>query len=273
MAKVWQVIKVGLTMAVVVIPNQLLICDKLLAQPGYSYSWERQCKAPVNTAISFPETQAAAQEALVVCDRILANTPRNSPDLFNILLRKASALHILGRYEEAIAIWDRMRSMNPNVFGGATNRADLVRDLQRYSRWESNRPIQIPNTWVKSLTEALRIITMKMKKPNYPLYSDWRLLPKTIADWSRICTKRVVLPEEFANNPTLARSIIECAVRVFLNEEYYRSNKNELEAVQRAASLFLFGSSDSAMVNSPVTVPFLQQVVNIYQKLRSASKP
>ncbi|MGA9382424.1 MAG: hypothetical protein WBV73_27000 [Phormidium sp.] len=113
---------------------------------------------------------------------------------------------------------------------------------------------------------------MNMKHPNYPLYSDWRLPPKAIADLSRICTKRVVLPEEFATNPALARSIIECAVRAFLNEKYYQSKNNELEAVRRATALYWLGTDEPTMMNSPTNAPFLQEVVNNYRRLRSASK-
>ncbi|MBE9228264.1 hypothetical protein IQ264_22840 [Phormidium sp. LEGE 05292] len=264
---------VCVTMAVVVIPNQLLISNKLLAQQGNPYTLERQCKSPIQPDISVPEKQAAAQEALVNCDRALANTPRNNPIFIDILANKAFALQTLGRYEEAIAIWDQIISIDPQR---GSNRANVVRDLQRYSRWNFNRPIQIPDTWVKALTEALRLSIMNMKRPNYPLYSDWRLPPKTIAHLSRICTKRVVLPKEFANNPTLARSIIECAVRVFLNEEYYQSNKNELEAVRRAAAVFWYGTSDYNIINnfnnSPDSADFLQNVVNNYRRLRSVSK-
>ena len=269
MAKVWQKIKIGLMMAVVVISNQLLICDKLLAQQGNRYTLERQCKTPIQPESPFPEKQAAAQEAVIACDRILANTPKNSPILVDILANKAFALQILGRYEEAIAIWDQIISIDPQR---GSNRANVVRDFQIYSRWPYNRPIQIPDTWVKALTEALRLSVMNMKRPNYPLYSDWRLTPKTIANLSRICTKRVVLPEEFVNNPALARSIIECAMRAFLNEQYYQTKNNELEAVRRATAVFYFGTADSAMILSPVEAELLQEVVNNYQRLRSASK-
>lgn len=268
MAKVWQKIKVGLMMAVVVIPNQLLVSHKLLAQPNDHRILQRQCKTPIQPEFFFPEQQAVAQEALVNCDRILANTPKNSPILVDILTNKAFALQILGRYEEAIAIWDQIISINPQR---GSNRANVVRDLERYSRWNFNRPIQIPDTWIKALTEALRLTVMKMKRPNYPLYSDWRLTAKTIANLSRVCTKRVVLPEEFVNNPALARSIIECAMRAFLNEQYYQTKNNELEAVRRATAVFYFGTADSAMINSPVEAKFLQEVVNNYRQLRSAS--
>jgi len=260
---------VGLIMAVVVIPNQLLICHKSLAQQGNRYTLERQCKTPIQPDFPLPEKQAAAQEALVACDRALANTPRNNPIFIDILANKAFALQILGRSEEAIAIWKQIESIDPQR---GSNRANVIRDLQRYSQWPFNRPIQIPETWVKALTEALRLSIMNMKHPNYPLYSDWRLAPQTIAHLSRICTKRVVLPEEFAANPALARSIIECAMRAFLNEKYYQSKNNELEAVRRAAAIYWLGTDDSAMMNSPANAPFLQEVVNNYQKLRSASK-
>lgn len=39
MAQVWREIKIALMMAVVVIANQLLMSDKLLAQPGNPYSF------------------------------------------------------------------------------------------------------------------------------------------------------------------------------------------------------------------------------------------
>lgn len=269
MAKVWQQIKIGLLMAVVVIPNQLLICDKLLAQRGNPYTLERQCKTPIQPDIALPEKQAAAQEALVACDRTLANTPRNNPIYIDLLANKAFALQILGRYEEALAIWDQIISIDPQR---GSNRANVVRDLQRYSRWNFNRPIQISDTWVKALTEALRLSIMNMNRPNYPLYSDWRLTPKAIAHLSRICTKRVVLPEEFANNPALARSIIECQMRVILNEKYYQSKNNEIEAVRRAAAIYLLGTDDFAFIKSPEDTQFLQAVVNNYRRLRSASK-
>ncbi|OKH39802.1 hypothetical protein NIES2119_05565 [[Phormidium ambiguum] IAM M-71] len=132
--------------------------------------------------------------------------------------------------------------------------------------------MQIPDTWAKALTEALRLSPFNSKQPNYPVYSDWKLTPKAIAVYSRLCTKKVVLPEEFANNPALARSIIECAVRVFLNEEYYQTKNNELEAARRAAAIFWFGTADSVIIDSPREAEFLQEVVNNYQKLRSASK-
>ncbi|WP_084555000.1 tetratricopeptide repeat protein [[Phormidium ambiguum] IAM M-71] len=259
----------SLMITVVVIPNQLLICDKLLSQPSDQRILQRQCKTPIQPEFFFPEEQGVAQEALVACDRALANTPKNSPILIDILANKAFALQILGRYEEAIAIWDRIISIDPQR---GSNRANVVRDLQKYSRWNFNRPIQIPDTWAKALTEALRLSPFNSKQPNYPVYSDWKLTPKAIAVYSRLCTKKVVLPEEFANNPALARSIIECAVRVFLNEEYYQTKNNELEAARRAAAIFWFGTADSVIIDSPREAEFLQEVVNNYQKLRSASK-
>lgn len=261
---------VCVTMAVVVIPNQLLISNKLLAQPGNSYTLERQCKSPIQPETPFPEKQAAAQEALVNCDRALANISRNNPIYIDILANKAFALQILGRYEEAIAIWKQIESIDPQR---GSNRANVVRDLERFSRWYSNRQIQISDTWVKTLTEALRLTIVNLKQPNFPVYSDWKLPPKAIADLSRLCTKKVILPEQFAANPALARSIIECAVRVFLNEEYYQSKNNELEAVKLAAAVFWFGTSDANIINNvPGSGEFLQNVVNNYRRLRSASK-
>jgi tetratricopeptide (TPR) repeat protein len=268
MAKIGQVIKVTLTIAVVLIPSQLLISHKLLAQPSDRYSSQRQCKAPVISGFS-PEQQGVAQEALVNCDRALANTLRNNPNYVDILANKAFALQSLGRYEEAIAIWNQIISIDPQR---GSNRANVVRELETFSRWYSNRPIQISDSWVKALTEALRLTILNTKQPNYSVYSDWKLTPRGIAYLSRLCTKKVVLPEQFATNPALARSIIECAVRVFLNEEYYQSKNNELEAVRRAAAVFWFGTADSVIINSPGEAAFLQEVVNNYQKLRSASK-
>lgn len=256
---------VGLTIAIVSISNQFLIPQSLLAQQRESYSLERQCKAPLTNPFALPEQQAAAQEALVACDRALANTPNNSPNFIDILANRAFALQILGRYEEAIASWDRIISIAPQR---GSNRANVVRELERDSWWYSTRPIQISDSWVKALAEALRLAIADMKPPNYPVYSDWRLQPKTIARLSRLCTKKVVLPEQFAANPALARSIAECGVRVFLNEEYYQSQNNELEAVRRAAAVFWYGTADPRIINRE-SAEFLQKVANNYQQLRS----
>lgn len=262
---------VGLTIAVVFISNQLQTSQTLLAQQSDRYSLVRQCKAPINSPeIARPEQQAAAQEALLACDRALANSPKNSPNLIDILANKAFALQALGRYEEAIATWDRSLSIDPNR---AANRANVVRELERYSRWYSNRTIQISDSWVKALAEALRLTIVNMKQQNFPVYSDWQLLPKPIANLSRLCTRKVVLPEQFAANPALARSIVECGVRVFLNEEYYQSQNNELQAVRRAAAVFWYGTSDPKIINSlPGSGEFIQKVVNNYQQLRSSPK-
>lgn len=267
MAKVWQVIKVGLMIAVVIIPNQLLLSHKLLAQQSDNYSLQRLCKVPLQPPMA---EEAVAQEALVACDRALANTPKNSPMLVNILANKAFALQILGRYEEAIAIWDQIISIDPQR---GSNRANVVRELERFSRWYSNRPIQISDSWVKALAEALRLTIFNTKQPNLPVYSDWKLPPKAIANLSRLCTKKVVLPEQFAANPALARSIVECGLRVFLNQEYSQTQKNELEAAWRAAAIFWYGTSDAKIINSlPESANFLQNVVNNYRRLRSASQ-
>lgn len=270
MAKVWQRIKITLIMTVVVIPNQVLIGDKLLAQQSDQEIFQRQCKTPIQPEIPLPEKQAVAQEALVACDRILSNTPKNRPIVIDILANKAFALQVLGRYEEAIAIWDQIISIDPQR---GSNRANVVRELETFSRWYSNRPIQILDSWVKTLTESLRITIFNTKQPNFPVYSDWRLPPKAIANLSRLCTKKVVLPEQFAANPALARSIIECAMRVFMNEEYYQSKNNELEAVRRAAAVFWYGTADPGVIDSlPESDQFLQEVVNNYRRLRSASQ-
>lgn len=258
----------SLMIAVVFIPNQLLISSKLLAQQSPQDTLERQCKRAINP-MAMPEKQVVAQEALVNCDRTLTNTPKNSPNYVNVLANKAFALQILGRYEEAIAIWDQVISIDPQR---GSNRANVVRELKIFSRWYSNRPIQISDSWVKAATEALRLTILNTKLPNYPVYTDWKLTPRTIAHLSRLCTKKVVLPEQFASNPALARSIMECAMRVFLNEEYYQSKNNELEAVRRAAAVFWFGTADSVVINSPGEAAFLQKVVNNYRQLRSASK-
>lgn len=267
MARILQRFKISLIMAVVLIPNQLLVSQKLLAQPSDNYSLQRQCKAPLQPPMA---REAVAQEALVACDRILANTPKNSPILVDILANKAFALQILGRYEEAIAIWDQIISIDPQR---GSNRANVVRELEIYSRWFPNTPIQISDSWVKALAEALRLTSMNMKQPNYPVYSDWKLQPKAIAVYSRVCAKKVILPEQFAANPALARSIVECGLRVFLNREYSQNQQNELEAARSAVAVFLYGTADPSIINkSPETVSFLQQVVKNYQQLRSPSQ-
>ncbi len=259
----------GLNIAVLSIFNQLLISRSLLAQPNAGYTLERQCRTAINPQIPHPEQQAAAQEALVACDRALANAGTNSPNAIDILANRAFALQTLGRYEEAIATWDRIVSIDPNR---GSNRANVVRELERYTRWFSNRPIQISDSWVKALAEALRLTIANRKPPNYLVYSDWRLQPKAIAILSRLCTKKIVLPEQFAANPALARSIVECGLRVFMNEEYYQSQYNELEAAGRAVAIFLFGTADPAIINSPENTSFLQEVVNNYRRLRASSK-
>ncbi|MFB2836162.1 hypothetical protein [Floridanema evergladense] len=39
-----------------------------------------------------------------------------------------------------------------------------------------------------------------------------------------------------------------------------------------AAAVYWLGTDDSTMMNSPTSAPFLQEVVNNYRRLRSASK-
>ncbi|MFB2934637.1 hypothetical protein ACE1B6_05110 [Aerosakkonemataceae cyanobacterium BLCC-F154] len=258
---------VGLTIPVVLIPNQLLGSHKLLAQQSDNYSLQRQCKAPLQTPMPM---EAVAQEALVACDLLLTKTPENSPNLVNILANKAFALQVLGRYEEAIAIWDQVIYIDPQR---GSHRANVVRDLEIYSRWFPNTPIQISDSWVKALAEALRLTRAKMKQPDYPVYSDWKLSPKAIAIYSRVCAKQVLLPEQFAADPALARSIVECGLRVFMNREYYQNQKNELEAARSAVAIFLYGTADPSIINKlPETVSFLQEVVKNYQQLRSTSQ-
>lgn len=253
----------------------------LLAQQNNRYSLERQCINPLPPSFPGPQSgmQAAAQDALVACDRALANSPNNT---VLVLQNRARALEVLGRYEEAIATWDRLIAIQPNG-RWQNNRANAVRELQGWSgcawcSWypnNANRPIRVSDAQVRALTEALRLTFVSTNFPSDviqdPLYTDWKQTPIRISWLSRNCTKRVVLPEQFAANPVLARSIIECAVRVTLNEEYYQSGNNEFEAVRRAASMF--GHNTSNYNTSPWIADFAQRALNFYRQLRSNSSP
>ncbi|MFB2979509.1 hypothetical protein [Microseira sp. BLCC-F43] len=255
----------------------------LLAQQYARYSSERQCMHPLGSPIMLG-MQGAAQDALVACDRALANYPNNTPSLLNdtsyVLQNRARALEVLGRFEEAIATWDRLIAIQPNR-GFQSNRANAVRELQGWSGWSSwyannpNRPLRVSDAQVRALTEALRLTLVSTNftpgRIQDPLYTDWKQTPRRIAWLSRNCTKRVVLPEQVAANPALARSIIECAVRVTLNEEYYQSGNNEFEAVRRAASMF--GHNTSNYNSFRFIAEFSQRALNFYRQLRSSSSP
>ena len=241
---------------------------KLLAQQNNLFTnQERQCLSSISNR-NFPGAQRVAVEALAACDRALAASGNNAL----LWQNRAIALEILGRYEEAISAWDRAIAIDPRY---QSSRDRAVSELERWSSgWASNRPLRVSNSQVSRLTEALRLTILNFKPlqpPLDPLYTDWKYSPRSLTILARICTKRGIPADEVAANPNLARSIMECAVRHHLNEEFYNTGNNELESVRRAAAVFWYGLSNYN--SDPVLADFTQRVVKLYQQLSSGSSP
>lgn len=235
----------------------------VLAQPNPAFSNQfSQCQPVMETR------QELALVSLAACDRALAEFPNN----VHFLGSRASALRVLGRYEDAIATLDRISAIDPNFYGLQSQRNVIINELQISSKpWIDKQPILTNNTQVKRLVEALRLALLDTKTNTpFPLFSDWKMPPSAIASVSRRCLKRVVLPEEFAADSALARSLMECLIRKAFNDQLHATNKNELEAVRRTIAMHVSGLPDYK--SDPFTVRLAELVVNYYQELNS-NKP
>ena len=88
---------------------------------------------------------------------------------------------------------------------------------------------------VAALVEALRVAAPPASA-DAGLYSDWRIKPDNITRWSRRCVNQEVTPEQFAADQALARTVLVCVLGPVLRDQFDQSNRNEIVAVQRAAS-------------------------------------
>ncbi len=122
---------------------------------------------------------------------------------------------------------------------------------------------QVSETQVGKMVEALRQAAPKTVPKNDGLYSEWQVKPDTLSRWSKRCTGRELSPTEFEASPTTARSIVTCAIRDALRDEYRASGNNEFMAVRRVAAWWMTG--DATSYSKPATAPYVEEVVSLYK--------
>jgi hypothetical protein len=130
----------------------------------------------------------------------------------------------------------------------------------------SSSSVQIADTQVGALVEALRLAAPQTDTPNDGLYSEWQVKAENIPRWSKQCIGKELTATQFQNSPVTARGILVCVMRDVLNEQYTVSNKDESVAVQRAASWWMTG--DPNQYNSGSTAPYTQKVLDFYRQSR-----
>jgi hypothetical protein len=147
------------------------------------------------------------------------------------------------------------------------------RPLRRGGRWKTAAlltlglavvPVsgQIADTQARALAGALRLAAPRTDKPD--LYSDWKVKPAIIPDWSRRCLGRALTAEEFAADATQARQVVECIMARELRRQYEVTHDESL-AVRRAASWWMTGNPDQYDQGS--TAPYTDKVLYYYREL------
>ena len=157
------------------------------------------------------------------------------------------------------------------------NAVPLVNPRSVLSNLAVNNPPSTPqasekvtDAQVSALVESLRRAAPTGENPG--LYSEWQVKADNIPRWSQQCLQRELTPNQFATSPVTARGILVCVMREVLQQEWKSAQRNETQAVQRAAAWWMTGDSNG--YQNPELAPYLQRVLSFYQELRpTGSKP
>lgn len=125
------------------------------------------------------------------------------------------------------------------------------------------------DTQVARMVQALKLAAPKTGSTNDGLYSKWQVKPETLKSWSKFCLKKEVSPEEFENDPQLARQVVSCIVQRELKGQLAVTNNNETQAVGGTACWWMTGKYQGC--NSGFTQDYVKKVLDYYEKLKQST--
>lgn len=131
----------------------------------------------------------------------------------------------------------------------------------------SSSNIQVSDTQVAAMVEALRVAVAGKVKPNDGLYSAWQVTPGIIPSWTKQCVGRELTPAQFDADATAARNTVACIMRRELNRQFRAIGNDESLVVQRVAAWWLTG--DANLYNSERAADYSQRILGLYQQQSS----
>ena len=266
--------------------------------PGNIPRWSRQCTGQQLTPAQFESNSAKAREILVCVMRdVMRDEYKASGNNESLAVQRAAAWWMTGdsnRYnssptnsytQKVLSFYQQRRGnaqaqpsptppQKPASGSSSPPPATKPQPAPQPSTQQpsgqptgsSSSPVQIADTQVGALVEALRLAAPQTGTQNNGLYSEWQVKAENIPRWSKQCLGKELTPTQFQNSPVTARGILVCVMRDVLNEQYTASNKDESVAVQRAAAWWMTG--DPNQYNSGSTAPYTQKVLDFYRQSR-----
>jgi hypothetical protein len=121
---------------------------------------------------------------------------------------------------------------------------------------------QVTDAQARALAGALKLAAPHTDRPG--LYSDWKVKPAIIPDWSRRCLGKELTPEQFAADAAEARRVVECVAARELTKQLETTHDESL-AVRRSASWWMTGDPDQ--YDQGATAAYTQRVLFYYREL------
>jgi hypothetical protein len=121
---------------------------------------------------------------------------------------------------------------------------------------------QVTDAQARALAGALKLAAPRTNRPG--LYSDWKVKPAIIPDWSRRCLGKELTPDQFGANAAEARQVVECVMARELTKQLEAAHDESL-AVRRSASWWMTG--DPGQYDQGPTAAYTQKVLFYYREL------
>lgn len=126
-------------------------------------------------------------------------------------------------------------------------------------------PSRISPQQVSALAQALRLSADQGPGlGSEPYYSAWQVKGSSIPAWSKGCLGHSLTPQQFADSPDVARSVVLCVLDGNFRNEIAATGGNEAIAVQRVAAWWRTG--DAARYRDGSVSSYAQTVAGLYQQ-------
>jgi hypothetical protein len=129
----------------------------------------------------------------------------------------------------------------------------------------NNRNQEVTTKQINDLVEAIRLATPKNHNQDDNLYGEWQLKPSAIRSWSRECLQQELTPDDFAANPQMSRTILQCKIGQILKREYATSTQDIFVAVRRTAAWWISG--DPQQYKTGIVGNYTLKVLEFYLQL------
>lgn len=135
---------------------------------------------------------------------------------------------------------------------------------------QQSRPAkQVSDAQVNAMVEALRKAAPQ-NRANDGMYSEWQVLPGTLAGWTKRCVGRQMTPAEFESDAKAARETVACVVRREFSK-VYATTGNETTAARNFACWWMTGTENGCA--SGVNAAYAQKVLGFYQQQARTDAP